>query len=41
MRQVVYCEYYGWTHLFLLMHGWQEHHCVIADGGVLIKMVKP
>lgn len=41
MRYVYYTKYYGLEHLMLLKRGWKEHHCLYADGEILIKMVSP
>lgn len=40
-RYVWYAEYQGFEHLMLLLRGWKEHHCLYADGLVLIKLVSP
>lgn len=41
MKIVKYIEYQSNEYLMLLLAGgWQEHHCLIVDGLILIKMVK-
>lgn len=37
---VYYCRYLGLEHLMLVKCGWQEHHCLYADGIQLIKLTK-
>ncbi len=38
MRYVYYCPYYGLEHLMLIRQGWKEHHCLLIEGEVWIKV---
>lgn len=40
-RYVYYAEYQGFVHLMLILRGWKEEHCLVADGVTLIKLVSP
>jgi hypothetical protein len=39
-KLVLYADYLGEVHLRCILNGYIEHHCLIADGAVIIKLVK-
>lgn len=39
-KLVLYADYLGDVHLQCILDGFEEHHCLLIDGGVIIKLTK-